>query len=159
MSDSKIFIPVNMRQVSYCPGAVGVLALAGMATHCQIGIMYDPSNIRSIYCRFDGYPSRGVGDDLLSYYNRLDLAEALIALGSLRSLYSSLEETRKESYSVVENAPLQIAISTSVEDYIKACRKVFRASYAYLFNVAENRWEINSYYLQPMGFVPLVFGV
>jgi hypothetical protein len=59
-----------------------------MSTHCLIGVVHGET-IKTIYCRFDGYP-HGVGEMLLEHYNSAK-ANHLISLGDISYLEKEIE--------------------------------------------------------------------
>jgi len=61
-----------------------------MATRSSISLENADGTILQIYCHFDGYP-QGVGKMLEDNYTDLDKVKALISLGSVSVLASSIE--------------------------------------------------------------------
>jgi hypothetical protein len=59
----------------------------------------------AIYCHHDGYLS-GVGKDLVTHFTDPATVDALLALGNLSGLGSSLESTDTEAYSRDQGEPL-----------------------------------------------------
>lgn len=56
-----------------------------MGTKSSIAVQYGDGHVEAVYCHFDGYLG-GVGKVLLEQHNSQSLAEALVALGDLRSI-------------------------------------------------------------------------
>lgn len=63
-----------------------------MATRSFIGKQLPNGHITGVYCHFDGYPT-GVGTTLEDHYTTEDQVDALLDLGSLSQLGSSLAST------------------------------------------------------------------
>ena len=61
-----------------------------MSTHAAIGIVQADGTIKAIYLHNDGYPSFA-GAILAGWYNTVEKAEALIALGALRRIGEKIE--------------------------------------------------------------------
>lgn len=57
-----------------------------MSTRCYIGLKNDDNSISSIYCHFDGYIKKGVGQKLLENYKDVSKIKQLLDLGDLSSL-------------------------------------------------------------------------
>ena len=57
-----------------------------MATPCNIAIQLDDKTIKAIYCHFDGYVKKGVGETLIKYYSDKDIVERLVNLGDISYL-------------------------------------------------------------------------
>jgi hypothetical protein len=68
-----------------------------MSTRSRIAVKLDDSNIKSIYCHWDGYPSNN-GRLLLNYHNNKEAALKIITLGDLSHLDESLEKPNGHSY-------------------------------------------------------------
>jgi hypothetical protein len=60
-----------------------------MSTRSRIAIALPNGRYKSVYCHWDGYP-KGVGRKLVEHYNSEELAKALIDLGGISSLRSTL---------------------------------------------------------------------
>lgn len=60
-----------------------------MSTHSNINVKVG-DKYHSVYCHFDGYPSF-VGMKLVQHYNSQELAEALVALGTMVSIGDTIE--------------------------------------------------------------------
>lgn len=56
-----------------------------MSTHAHIGLKISDTEIKSIYCHYDGYIS-GVGVTLKTFYNDFDSVKSLIDLGNISCL-------------------------------------------------------------------------
>jgi hypothetical protein len=63
-----------------------------MATRSRITIEKENGSVNSIYCHFDGYPEY-VGKTLQNDYTDRSKVEALIALGDISELRSTIETT------------------------------------------------------------------
>lgn len=57
-----------------------------MSTACLIGMQLDDKTIKAIYCHFDGYVKKGVGETLINYYTDKNIIETLINLGDISYL-------------------------------------------------------------------------
>ena len=124
-----------------------------MSTHAIIGIKLG-DEIKSIYCHYDGY---SIGPTLKEYYNDSDLANKLIALGSISCLgttigkkvdfnkYNSVpammereskgEEMQTVAYHRDRGEPLKIDTYNSIEEFIASNNDY---SYIYLY---DNGWK------------------
>lgn len=60
-----------------------------MSTRSTIAIIKEDGSVKSIYCHWDGYIKKGVGETLVKHYNTDKRTDGLIALGSLSSLYKN----------------------------------------------------------------------
>ena len=61
-----------------------------MATRSTIAVEYPDGTVRAIYCHWDGY-LEGVGATLVEHYADFDQADALINMGDISSLDSTVE--------------------------------------------------------------------
>ena len=64
-----------------------------MATTSTIAVQHADGTVSQIYCHFDGYLS-GVGKTLLTHYNTLEQAEALVAMGGASCIRETLETSK-----------------------------------------------------------------
>jgi hypothetical protein len=73
-----------------------------MSTRSRIGYQLDDGTVRSIYCHNDGYidAPHGVGYKLLTYFNNLASAQAIVSLGNLSSLYPKLAPPKNKKHSI-----------------------------------------------------------
>ena len=68
-----------------------------MSTRSSISVKNMEGTITTVYCHFDGYPSR-VGKILLENYSEYHDALALVSLGGISSLNESIECPEGHSY-------------------------------------------------------------
>lgn len=66
-----------------------------MSTHSTIAIDNNDGTYTSIYCNWDGYPT-GVGKELVTNYNSIPAANALMELGDLSSLCGGVEAHHRD---------------------------------------------------------------
>lgn len=100
-----------------------------MGTRSQIGRLISNGQVESIYCHYDGYVA-GVGDMLITNYSDTSKMFHLIRLGSIRSLNSSIEETKEEMMD--EGINIRISVRGSVEGFLERAREN-GTEYAYLW--------------------------
>ena len=100
-----------------------------MGTKANIGIIDSNGQIRRIYCHYDGYPA-WTGRILAENYNTTEKVEALISLGNLSTLDTTLETC--SAYHRDRGEPLEI-----MKGY------AFRAEvdYVYLWDPSRNEWR------------------
>jgi len=103
-----------------------------MSTRSRIGIENGDGTVTSVYCHFDGYFS-GVGTELRENYKDSEKVEALIALGDLSILGSTIENTT--AYCRDRNEELEQREDISVSAYFDSDRQ----EYGYLFT-QEGEW-------------------
>jgi len=72
-----------------------------MATRSTIAVEQEDGTVKAVYCHFDGY-LEGVGAKLKAYYNTLERANALVALGSISCLREKLEGTENHTFDTPE---------------------------------------------------------
>ncbi len=75
-----------------------------MSTSSRIAVVNEDGTVNSIYCHWDGYPSY-TGNRLLSAYNTLEKATALISLGSLSLVELLLSPPPNTSHSFESPQP------------------------------------------------------
>jgi len=68
-----------------------------MGTRSTITVMMGNKEIHAVYCHWDGHESHN-GKLLLEHYNSQELAEKIVALGSLSSLDESVEYKEGHSF-------------------------------------------------------------
>ena len=61
-----------------------------MATRSTIAVEHADGTVSQVYCHWDGYLDHN-GRMLVTHYNSLERAEALVALGSISSLAASID--------------------------------------------------------------------
>jgi hypothetical protein len=61
-----------------------------MSTNCTIAIKLENNEYMSVYCHWDGYDEAGgVGPTLRKHWNSTELAQSLVALGSLSYIHGA----------------------------------------------------------------------
>lgn len=85
-----------------------------MATTSTIAVQHADGTVSQIYCHFDGYLS-GVGKTLLTHYNTLEQAEALVAMGGASCIRETLETS--EFYHRNSQEELTVEKYSSWADY------------------------------------------
>jgi hypothetical protein len=109
-----------------------------MATRSLIGMELDNGITKIIYCHFDGYPSH-VGKLLVDHYNTPALITALMELGDLSSLGTTLDSCtayhrdRNEPWGMVEPRDINTSEIVSVGDD-------YGVDYIYIYR-NECEWE------------------
>jgi hypothetical protein len=121
-----------------------------MSTRSRIAVKLDDSNIKSIYCHWDGYPSNN-GKMLLNNYNSKSLALNLIMLGDLSSLQESADKPEGHSFDKpIEGFTIaygrdrgekgiEAIDHDNVNDLIKAADDS-DGEYTYMFDCKKNKW-------------------
>jgi hypothetical protein len=106
-----------------------------MSTRSHIGIQNDDLTITSIYCHFDGYPSR-VGLDLFNYYQDKEKVKKLLSFGMIRSV----EEDIKKVFAYHKDGGEEFwqAQHKSIKDYENFQKEDIGIEYIYLY--INNRW-------------------
>jgi len=99
-----------------------------MATRSLIGKLNTDKSVTYIYCHFNGYD---VGSILDESYSKLKEINALLRLGGLSSLDSSLKDC--VAYHRDRGEPLRIGRSPSKEHYLIKATEKHCADYSYLF--------------------------
>ena len=102
-----------------------------MATRSNIGIRETDGIVHTIYSHWDGYPS-SVGGLLLKHYASESAVRALLALGDISSLGTTLETT--VAYHRDRGEP-----KAEPHTFAPGSR-VRENDYAYVWDVNENRW-------------------
>lgn len=127
-----------------------------MATRSRIGIITE-TEVKSVYCHWDGYPSNN-GRILLEYYNDRKKVEDLVNLGDISSLNNSIEKpdghsfsTPVEGYTVFyhrdrgedweSTKPLIMETKTKLGKKLSKEAGLFSEEYAYLFDCKTNKWK------------------
>ena len=118
-----------------------------MATTSTIAVQHANGTVSQIYCHFDGYLD-GVGRTLLTHYNSLEQAEALVALGGASCIRETLETS--EFYHRNLNEDLTVVEYSSWADYFlnAQCEE-----YDYVFT-SDAGWLVNSYKFD-CGYIPV----
>ena len=75
-----------------------------MSTNSAIGVLNADNTVTAIYCHFDGYLSHN-GALLEQYYNTQELANALVALGSISYLDVNIAPEPEMSHTFKEPQP------------------------------------------------------
>lgn len=101
-----------------------------MSTRCAIGKV-ENGIVSCIYCHHDGYPE-GVGSMLEEHYNSSEKVDALLDLGDLSSVHTSLEEcfAYARDGGEVKKEPSKVQL----DQYCKWANENFDAEYAYLWD-------------------------
>ena len=122
-----------------------------MSTHAAIGIAQADGTIKAIYLHNDGYPSFA-GAILAGWYNTVEKAEALIALGALSGIGEKIEPDPNKPHTY-ENWQEDVVfayhrdrgdelrpgnIYKNKEHYQQAAKEDFWADYLYLFR--DGKW-------------------
>lgn len=127
-----------------------------MGTRSRIAIKTE-SEIKSIYCHWDGYLSNN-GKILLENYNTPEKVSNLINLGYISSLHESIEkpkghtfDTPVEGHTVayfrdrhekwIDVKPLITKNETELKKDLTKNQGIFSEEYAYLFDVKTNKWQ------------------
>ena len=87
-----------------------------MGTRSTIAIEKADGTVKQIYCHYDGYPSHN-GKILLDHYSDPSVLAEIIEFGAIRSLYSTIEETKESSFAYLRGEDLQIEVFKDFEDY------------------------------------------
>ena len=119
-----------------------------MGTRSRIGVQQANGKVKSIYCHWDGYPD-WVGKKLVTHYNDLESAKAIIALGQLSSLHDKLTpdpdaphdfENKQDDVTVAyhrdRGEPMVIDKSDNADDMYRLSCSGWE-EYAYLFRDAQ----------------------
>jgi len=132
-----------------------------MGTRSRIAIKTE-SEIKSVYCHWDGYLSNN-GKILLENYNTPEKVENLINLGDMSSLHESIEKPeghtfdtpieghtvfynrdRNENWNDVKPQVFKYTNITSEKRFISDLiqrKGIFSEEYAYIFDVKTNKWK------------------
>lgn len=124
-----------------------------MATRSRIGIENPDGSVTSVYCHWDGYPEYN-GKMLIQHYNTEELAQKLIALGSISTLRPRIAPAVNETHSFDipmeditvayyrdRGEPLRQQHHPSVRDYFNGDIE----EYGYLFT-QEGEWLVKAAY-------------
>lgn len=115
-----------------------------MGTRSNIGMKQEDGTIKAIYCHWDGYPEH-VGATLAKYYKTPEMVEALLNLGDISSLASTLEETAGNAFATTSETDTQARIHANEEEWIEFASDQ-SAEYIYLFQpqlFKKNEYEWN----------------
>lgn len=130
-----------------------------MATRCLIVLEGEDYRTRGILCANDGYPA-GVGTALVSAYNTVERAEALVENGNITGIRFSLENLKLchkewEKCAKSKGKPFRVLRSASLDDteaglhpYIKELMAQHNAKYLY--------WGVSKSFPDGTGFVQWV---
>lgn len=105
-----------------------------MGTRSNIGMKQEDGTIKAIYCHWDGYPEH-VGATLAKYYKTPEMVEALLNLGDISSLASTLEETARNAFATTSERGLPVnvpEIHANEEEWMEFASDQ-SAEYIYLF--------------------------
>ena len=103
-----------------------------MSTRSFIGKLNSDCSITGVYCHFDGYPD-GVGLTLQEHYRGAAEVDALLALGDISELYSTLENT--VAYHRDRGDELSHPrVYADVEELVKSSFSDLGAEWAYVFH-------------------------
>jgi len=121
-----------------------------MSTNSTIAVQHQDGTISAIYCHWDGYLAHN-GALLIEYYNTLEQAESLVALGDLSSLSPKLEPEGPHSF---ENSEPNVCVFygrdrgedgvdtkhySSLENYF-----IMNDSQEFNYLFIDNRWKLVS---------------
>jgi hypothetical protein len=120
-----------------------------MATRSRIGIELPTGEVKSVYCHWDGYPSRRI-PLLLTHYSEREKVEQLIELGSICSLRPRLAPNEGEIHTMdndIKDVTLSYARDMNQSDFvttnISKGKEDFRSGdieeWGYLFTL-DNEW-------------------
>lgn len=134
-----------------------------MSTRSNIGVEIN-GVVKAVYCHFDGYLS-GVGETLVKNYPTRELAEQVVNLGHLSSLYANSGtppeghsyENKFIGYTVAyhrdRGEPLGCNSYVTRQQYLEDTRDDVFIEYTYLWD-DEHGWMVFSKYLDIDEFVP-----
>jgi len=119
-----------------------------MSTNSRIAIKRDDGTITAVYCHWDGYPEYN-GRILCRYYETLEKAEALVALGGLSSIRPRLAPDEGETHTFL-NAKSDITIAYyrdrgEIFDSLEYpnSKEYYGSTYDYRYMFFSGRWFIN----------------
>ena len=108
-----------------------------MATRSTIAVEHADGTVSAVYCHWDGYVEHN-GTLLDQCYNSREQAEALIALGNISALCSTLDKT--EFYGRDRGEHNQVTKKySSISDYYLLCSE----EYNYIFR--NGQWFVDCY--------------
>ena len=85
---------------------------------------HDKNEYTAIYCHWDGYPA-GVGVTLRDHYNSSGQIDTLLTYGDISSLREDTNETKAESYQVVQGDKDAVAVTFKYfSDMVEHYRRV-----------------------------------
>ena len=124
-----------------------------MPTRSTIAVQHADGSVSSSYCHFDGYLDSN-GQMLVSHYNTLEKAEALVALGAMSLLEESIDKpeghtfdnpTKKHTvfYGRDRGETGQCVEAQKFKDVDEYNQKNENEEYNYLFR--NDKWECESY--------------
>jgi len=99
----------------------------------------------AIYCHWDGYPS-GVGVTLRDHYNSSGHVDTLLTYGDISSLREDTNETKAESYQVVQGDKDAVAVTFKYFTQMVEHYRHINCEYGYVCN--QGLWEC--YELDPV---------
>ena len=128
-----------------------------MSTHALIAIKENENVYKGIYCHFDGYIRKGVGEILENNYKSKEKMQNLIDLGALSFLRESIEcpeghsfDNPVEGYSVFYRRDRgetdNVDSKTFTYDSLIKNLKFNDYEYLYIYNLEENRFLV--YYIR-----------
>lgn len=111
-----------------------------MSTRSYIAHALPSGEIQFVYCHWDGYPHKGVGQELSRYYPSPDAAAALIALGDMSCINNGepVAYHRDKGDSWEENKP---SIIPGINELLTHARDGY-IDYVYLMK--DGAWQCNA---------------
>ncbi len=104
-----------------------------MATRSTISVVQKDNSVKSVYCHFDGYIIRGVGEALQTYFNTDEGANNVISEGDLSNIYKGTFE----SYHSKRGEAIDICHYNTLESFLSNLEK---QEFNYLF--IDGEWKI-----------------
>ena len=104
-----------------------------MATRSTISVVQKDNSVKPVYCHFDGYIIRGVGEALQTYFNNEKCANDVISEGDLSSIYND----DFESYHAKRGDAIDICHYNTLESFLSNLEK---QEFNYLF--IDGEWKI-----------------
>jgi len=104
-----------------------------MGISAYIGILRSDKTLEFINCKYDGFPSRGAGENLIKYFDSYEDAENLISEGNRDCLFAH----KGKEIRFYNKSTLKFDDWESFNKFIKNSGE----TYAYIWNEPVNRWE------------------
>jgi hypothetical protein len=95
----------------------------------------------AIYCHWDGYPE-GVGVTLRDHYNSTGQVDTLLTYGDISSLRDDTNETKAESYQVVQGDTNATAVTFKYFTQMVEHYRRINCEYGYVWN--NGLWECHA---------------